>query len=490
MSLTLPSLPPRAHARLHRHYWLSATAACAIGTAIAAAFDVPPIHALLALLLLAICVYPSFNYHAAAGTTVPAIPIFAGAFALQFAIPALLGDHELSTISGERRVSDESLTAALVIANLSFCVFLGCVYAKPVRQMVSTLPVFALHLNRTRALVFAVGFGAIGILAGRLLPSVSPEVQIQYGALFRVLQNQLLVAIVVLAWLAYTGNGLGLRASYYALVGAAVLTGLSSGFLEAVLVPIGLMFAAQWIFRRRISVALLALIACGMVFLNPAKGEYRDRVWFSNEAELSAPAKAVVWVDAAVDYWKGVLDGTYASGQAAYQLGRRTSMIDALAHVYELTPDFEPYLDGETYAYFAYSLVPRFVWPEKPTATANATLGVRYLLTTPEGAERSTFGISLLGEGYANFGLVGAMGIMAIMAVLILALQRMFATPLSGAGGYALFMAFFIFFLNGLGSSAEILLGNLLQSMLVSYVLMYWVTERPRRTGATIPRGA
>jgi hypothetical protein len=105
---------------------------------------------------------------------------------------------------------------------------------------------------------------------------------------------------------------------------------------------------------------------------------------------------------------------------------------------------------------------------------------VEYSLTTPEGAERSTFGVSLVGEGYANFGWIGSVAIMGVLALLVMALQRMFTTRKSGPGGYALFLGFFVFFLNGLGSSAEILFGNLLQSVIFSYLLMYWVADKRR----------
>jgi hypothetical protein len=83
---------------------------------------------------------------------------------------------------------------------------------------------------------------------------------------------------------------------------------------------------------------------------------------------------------------------------------------------------------------------------------------------------------------------VGAVLVMALLAVVLLALQRVFTTPRSGPGGYALFLSFFIFFLNGLGSSLEILFGNLLQNVIVSYLLVYWVIDHGAKPGGMAPR--
>ena len=48
-------------------------------------------------------------------------------------------------------------------------------------------------------------------------------------------------------------------------------------------------------------------------------------------------------------------------------------------------------------------------------------------------------------------------------------------------GFFTLFRPFFVFFLNGIGSSAEILFGNILQNLLFGYLLLLWARQKPAR---------
>ena len=126
-----------------------------------------------------------------------------------------------------------------------------------------------------------------------------------------------------------------------------------------------------------------------------------------------------------------------------------------------MTPSVVPYQYGETYSYFVVSLIPRVLWPDKPVAgSANSFFGVNYGLQTEEGAKITTFGVSILGEAYINFGWPGVALIMLFQGLILGVLQHMFGETRSGPGGQAVFLAFFVFFLNGIGSSAEILFGN------------------------------
>jgi len=467
-----------------RDYWLFLGGISLCGSIVGGIVGIGIIASFLGMVLLGICTYPAVRYLKDHEAAVPAVPILCGAYAVQFGLPVFLGERTIWVVGGFKEIGYEFLLPALVVAIAAIGTFVGISYSGAVRRAIRHLPILDLRLDRTKALAYCIVAVLLGLVASGTLSSLSVDSQIQYSAIFRLLQNQVLVAIGVLAWLTYSDRALWLRFLYYAIVAGAAIDGASTGFLEAALAPIGIMFACQWLYHRRINVLLLAAIFGAMLLLNPVKGEFREAVWYSvsSSPEESRLDKALLWIESGVESWSDVLGGRVRGSDAAVQLVSRTSMIDVLALVYEATPDSEPYLAGETYSYFAYSLIPRFVWPEKPVATANRTLAVRYGLTTPEGAERSTFGISLVGEGYANFGWVGSVTVMALLAVVLLAVQRVFATRDSGPGGYALFLAVFIFFLNGLGSSLEILLGNLLQNMVVSYVLIYWAIDHRSKT--------
>jgi hypothetical protein len=88
----------------------------------------------------------------------------------------------------------------------------------------------------------------------------------------------------------------------------------------------------------------------------------------------------------------------------------------------------------------------------------------------------------LLGEAFINFGWVGVALIMLFQGVIISLLERMFGGVASGPGGQAVFIAFFVFFLNGIGSSAEIVFGNILQNLLCGYFLLLWARQRTAKS--------
>jgi hypothetical protein len=71
---------------------------------------------------------------------------------------------------------------------------------------------------------------------------------------------------------------------------------------------------------------------------------------------------------------------------------------------------------------------------------------------------------------------------MFIQGLAISILERIFGSQKSGAGGQAVFIAFFVFFLNGIGSSAEILFGNIVQNLIFGYLLLLWAREKSARS--------
>ena len=77
-----------------------------------------------------------------------------------------------------------------------------------------------------------------------------------------------------------------------------------------------------------------------------------------------------------------------------------------------------------------------------------------------------------------NFGVAGVFLIMIVLGGVLATLQHVFAGPSSGPGGQAIFVAMFVYFLNGIGSSAEIMFGGLIQNLLCASLLLLLVSRR------------
>lgn len=448
-------------------------------------------HAFLAILLLEICLYPTVRYFARHEKGLPTMPIFCAAFALQFAIPIFTRDATIELAQGETRLLDDSdVTAALMLATLGITALQVGYYAFLTSPLKKAVPVAQLSLNKSKAIICCLLLGVVLPLLFNLRAIVPEEYQLPLSAVLTLLQNQVYVVIGVLGWLVYgRKSSKWLAVWLYALIAITALHGISTGVLEEALVPIGVLFVVRWLFTRRISVTVAACVIGLILFLSPVKAEYRQQLRFeeSSGVEVSSLSRASRWIKQAAVYWAETFAGSRNLEEATSSATSRADFIHQVAYIHSMTPSEIPYQYGRTYSYFAVALIPRALWPEKPQAgSANGFFAISYGLLTEEGAKTTTFGMSLLGEAFINFGWAGVVFVMLIQGLAIAVLERIFGSRKSGAGGQAVFIAFFVFFLNGIGSSAEILFGNIVQNLVFGYLLLWWAREKratsePRR---------
>ncbi len=442
----------------------------------------------LALLLLEICLYPTVRYFARKEKGLPTMPIFCLAFALQFAIPIFTRDATIELVQGETRVLEDSdVTAALALAIIGIVTLLFGYYFFQRSALKQAVPVAQLHLNKSKAVICCLLLGVVLPLLFNLRAIIPEEYQLPLSAVLTLLQNQVYVVIGVLGWLVY-----GRKSSrwytvwLYGLIAVTALHGISTGVLEEALVPIGVLFIVRWLLTRRISVTVAACVIGLILFLSPVKGEYRQQLRLddsSGAAEMSSLARSSLWIEQAAAYWADTFAGRRNLEEATSGATSRTDFIHQVAYIYSMTPSEIPYQYGRTYSYFAVALIPRALWPGKPQAgSANGFFAISYGLLTEEGAKTTTFGMSLLGEAFINFGWAGVILVMFIQGLAISILERIFGSQKSGAGGQAVFIAFFVFFLNGIGSSAEILFGNIVQNLIFGYLLLLWAREKSARS--------
>jgi hypothetical protein len=446
---------------------------------------------LLATLLIAICIYPTVRYFARQETGIPTMAIFCLAYALQFGLPIFTRDPTIDLMALEVRfLNDTDVIAALLMTILGVCLLQLGYYRLRGSKLIELLPSADLQLNKSRAIIYCVMVGFVLPFIFSIKDIIPEEYQAPLSSILTLLQNQILVAIAILGWLAYSKRGSKWFAvALYGTVGIAALRGIGNGILEQALVPIGVLFIIQWIYTRRIPVGAILVVTAIVLFLSPVKNDFRQRVFTDAGGEELADqpiiSKASAWVDQASVYWFQTLKGDRALTEATSGVTMRTDLIHQVAHIHSLTPSVVPYQYGETYSYFVVTLIPRALWPDKPVAgSANSFFGVNYGLQTEEGARITTFGVSILGEGYINFGWTGVVLVMLIQGLILGVLHHVFGETRSGPGGQAVFLAFFVFFLNGIGSSAEILFGNVLQNLICGYFLLLWAKERRTRSEA------
>jgi O-antigen polysaccharide polymerase Wzy len=460
--------------------------------AILSEYGYPYYQVLLATLLIIVCVYPTARYFARNETGIPTMAILCLAYALQFGLPIFTRDPTFELMAREVRFLDDSdVIAALLMSIMGVGLLQLGYYRFRASKLVRLVPSADLPLNKFRAIIYCVLVGFVLPILFSIKDIIPEEYQAPLSSILTLLQNQMLVVIAILGWLVYSRRGSKwFVVALYGAVAIAALRGIGNGILEQALVSIGVLFIVKWMYTRRIPMGSIVVVAAIVLFLSPVKGNFRQRVMSDPSGEelagQSLTSKAAAWIDQASDYWLETLKGDRDLTEATSGATLRTDLIHQIAHIHSMTPSVIPYQYGETYSYFAVSAIPRVLWPDKPRAgSANRFFGVTYGLQTEEGSQLTTFGVSILGEAYINFGWPGVAVIMLFQGLLLGLLHHLFGETRSGPGGQAVFLAFFVFFLNGIGSSAEILFGNVLQNLLCGYLLLLWARERRSTSEAT-----
>jgi hypothetical protein len=442
---------------------------------------------LLAMVLLGVCLYPAARHVARREQGLPVLPVLCVAYAAQFAAPVFTQNQTVLLVSGLEYLEDAHIISALLLSILGVCILQVAYYSFRSSKLERSVPTVNLHLNKGRAIAYAVVVGVVFPLANRFLTLIPEQGYQQFSAVIWLLNNQTLVAIFILGWVVYSGQGAQWhKGLLYLVVTLAVINGASSGMLEQGVVPLVVLFIARWRYTGRWSVPTVTVILALILFLQPAKGDFRNAILKDAQSpsavQVWSPGLVYQWVESAALHWVEVFNGEKDIIESTSQVTSRFDLIHQFAHIYRLTPAAVPYRYGGTYSYFLVAFIPRAVWPEKPSATsANDYFAVAYGLTTEEGLETTSIGASLIGEGYMNFGLLGVVLIMALQGIVLRMLQHAFAGRSSGPGGEAIFLAIFVFFLNGIGSSAAMMFGGILQNLLCNCVLLWWAREKPGR---------
>lgn len=451
--------------------------------AILSGYGYPPLHSLLALILIGVCLYPTTQYLSQKKEGLPTLAVLCAAYGFQFGLPVFTREATIQLMGlNIQKLSDTDVAVALIMAILGVSAQQLGYYWFRRSKVQNMIPVARLPLDKTKALLYCV---LMVILVPLVLASKVPILEFLQppSSILRVLQNQVLVAIGVLGWIVYSLRDSRLyKVGLYALVFIVAVRGISTGALEEALVPFAVLFVVKWRYTKKIPVGPILAATALIVFLSPVKDDYRKELVNNAEREVtnqSVVSKAFLWIEQATEFWADTLSGSQGFGEATSSATSRVDLIHQFAYIHSMTPSVIPFQYGATYSYFAVALVPRVIWPDKPTAgSANTFYGVSYGITDEEGAQRSTFGVSLLGESYINFSWFGVISVMFLQGALLCILQHSFGGARSGAGGQAIFLAFFVFFLNGIGSSAEILFGNILQNLVLGYLLLLWARDK------------
>lgn len=425
---------------------------------------------IVSVLVAATSFLPLARWYAQGSQGLPMFELICLSYALQFSVPVYTQPHYVTIMNRAVPLRWGTAFEVLLYVELGLLAMMVGYYLVRRSPLVQNLPRLDLPLIPRRRTLYLWG----ALLGSGLLMMLSvldwePLRSSAFSAIIRLFTSQFNVAIVLLAYDVYGEEQKPLaQVGLYAAVAYAFLVGLATGMLENALMPLVLALAVRWHATRRLP--WLTILAGFVLFvvLNPAKFEYRRQVWYSGE-EYAFNERLSVWGEALEGEFQG------STQQGAWQDTLRDALarfdlVHRFIYVREMTPAFIPYYQGETYSYFLYAWVPRVLWPDKPSASmANQRIDVDYQLKYEW--QDSTISIGQLPEAYANFGIVGIVAVMALQGLVFASLDAVLNGTRS-EGGRAIYLVVMATFLNGIGTSAAVLFGALVQYILASALIM------------------
>jgi len=355
---------------------------------------------------------------------IPFFALLAGVYWLFYAVPLFWGTHETISVAGRRALSEGAITAALYLAVAGVvALWAGIRLAARFRWLpaigvdVSDAPGLRRYLQMILILatlikvfvpITAGGQGGRQIIINfeNMVPTVSFAVFLRYYLRRRASGFEKLLI------LGYVFIGL--------------IVGMSSGWLGS-FVGLGITCVVVYTYERREFPLRAALIVIPIIlFFQPAKTAFRERYW-SGEPTASYSERIVFWGETSWNMWDhAIADKT---GEQSKLLAdatlSRLSLLEQTANIIELTPSRVPYQYGHLYSYMAITFIPRFLWPEKPSANeANRWYQVSYGLTLPRELSHVSIAVGTLAESYISFGWLGPLLIMFPLGVFLGSVQR------------------------------------------------------------------
>ena len=193
------------------------------------------------------------------------------------------------------------------------------------------------------------------------------------------------------------------RATYYMVIplGIVLLRAIIGGAFHDVIVW-GIFFILLWFQISKLSLSrkVLIIVTCllSVNVLQGVKAIYRDQTWYGEYRGN----KIGLFVDLMIANATGNLDTSEgADNNSRYNQGW------IICSIYKNVPKTHDYFYGRTFADAAISAAtPRLLVPNKKGAGAQSRLDFIEMTGYPLG-EKTSMGLSILGESYGNFGLIG-----------------------------------------------------------------------------------
>jgi len=262
--------------------------------------------------------------------------------------------------------------------------------------------ILALYMLGFAARLYSIKKGLYGYVSNLSLFETSLAFQ-QWLAVASMLTK---IALTI-AWIEILSNKMNRlgRGLFYCLILIEVFFGLVSGMKGAV---IGVLFPIVFLyyyFKRRLPWKLIGATVIVLALLIPINASYRDMVALGkiDTRSIASPLSGVV---SATFKAFSSAQSTNLLRQDVDWFVRRFSFLHSINAIINQTPQKQPFWYGRYYWQIpALVFIPRAVWVNKPCLNYGKWFAITYLGYPQE--TRTSVAVTLVGDLYLNFGVVG-----------------------------------------------------------------------------------
>lgn len=434
---------------------------------------ITPVQGLSAFLLLCLPWGAYRKWKREAQDEVPLLSMIGMIYWLYYAFPLFWGDRSaVARWAAGHEISNDAITGAMVMAllgMLSLCLgFRSHVGRRWVPQILPDLPSSEARWGYLR---FIIIIGSLANLYDEL-PYLFGEEWRQVIYIFESIIPLVGFAILFRNYL----RGEASRFDKFLMLiflGIQFLVHMSSGWLGSLaylMITCTAIYIAE---KKRIPRIAVAVLVVYVLFFQVGKFSVRQKYWYDQEPG-SKTERIAFWFNESFNKWEEALSESRGEmlRLRAFQTMSRVSLLTQTGNVLELTPSTVPYQHGRLYSYMAVSLIPRLVWPDKPSVNeANRFYQVAYGITAEKDLERGSFGVGVLTESYINFSWFGVILIMFLLGVFFDFFQKTFLAESSGPLLRGIGVVLLPYFLS-IDGQLSVYMGGIVQRILLTLLVL------------------
>lgn len=387
-------------------------------------------------LIIIIGTLPLYIYFLRKGKDIPFLPTYAFTLAIGYGLPILIDEFynrysAYAHIIYDTMYTVQQIDRTLLLILMALLTLIVSYYMFPRIIIGRIMPRPSLEWNPVRARLVAIVMVGVGLFFYSITTTVHLSfISTSFAKVLAFLGKDLLSAGVAMLYVLHKQDRLewsGTLFLYAALILVVFLGALSGGIgiIVGIIMPFILLFLY---FNKRIPWLVLFIVVNLIILVNAGKQTYRERIWTDDlqTADVSLAKRVIPLVDT-------LKLGTRNYKESIRTVSRRVNQFNTFLYVTAVTPEYVPYWGGHTFRVLPWTVVPRFIYPDKPSWIWGQEFGHRYGLIG-ENDFMTSFNMPGVVELYANFGTLGVVVGMMIFGAIFRAIAELANHEKCGSG--------------------------------------------------------